>query len=121
MATKNVVRTVVGNSPTAADSANGAGAGAEAAIATPMLETATAATKVLVQADLMAEAIFEFEGWNYYQLVWRIWFEAITVWDLRTTLTRNRLQEAKTLEGNDGFYGPLEHDLYGSQFPFRVA
>ncbi|KAL3679805.1 hypothetical protein R1sor_022761 [Riccia sorocarpa] len=65
MATTNVVRTVVGNMPTAADSANGAGAGAEAAIATPMLGTAIAATKVLVQADLMAEAILEFEEWDY--------------------------------------------------------
>ncbi|KAL3679810.1 hypothetical protein R1sor_022766 [Riccia sorocarpa] len=65
MATTNVVRIVVGNSPAAADSGSGAGAGAEAAIAAPMLETATAATKVLAQADLMAEAILEFEEWNY--------------------------------------------------------
>ncbi|KAL3679811.1 hypothetical protein R1sor_022767 [Riccia sorocarpa] len=45
MATTNVVRTAVGNSPVVADSAKGAGAGAEDAIATPMLEIATAATK----------------------------------------------------------------------------
>ncbi|KAL3679802.1 hypothetical protein R1sor_022758 [Riccia sorocarpa] len=60
MATTNVVRRVVGNNPVAADSANGDGAGAEAAIATPMLETATAATKVLATADFMVEAIGEF-------------------------------------------------------------
>ncbi|KAL3679804.1 hypothetical protein R1sor_022760 [Riccia sorocarpa] len=79
MATTNVVRTVVGNSPAAADSANGAGAGAEAAIATPMLETATAATKILAQADLMAEAIFDSKD-GQLKLIWGILFEATTVW-----------------------------------------
>ncbi|KAL3679801.1 hypothetical protein R1sor_022757 [Riccia sorocarpa] len=71
MATTNVVRRIVGNNPVAADSANGAGAGAEAAIATPMLETATAATKVLATADFMAtfDAIGEFEKMGLIHLM----------------------------------------------------
>ncbi|KAG6551977.1 hypothetical protein Mapa_006282 [Marchantia paleacea] len=58
MATINLVATVAGKKPDAADTPVGAGAGASAARATPTLETATAAIRNLATADLiMIEAI----------------------------------------------------------------
>ncbi|KAL3679812.1 hypothetical protein R1sor_022768 [Riccia sorocarpa] len=114
MATTNVVRTVVGNSPAAADSGKGAGAGAEAAIVTPMLETAAATTKALVQADLMVEAISESEVVDLEDLVRsnQIWF-----WGSENNSDSKPVARSEDDEGNDGFFSSPEHYLYGSGCP----